>query len=217
MSVDGTIYAFPDDGDVFVLYYRTDVLADPNLQAAFKSKLGYDLPAPPSTWKEFDEVAAFITETTGGKPYGCTFARDPTIAQYMFQERFRNDGGRFFDANSMKSTINSEIGVTVFEQWLAENKVMPPGAQTWGFTENLSAFLRGDSAMTVSWPSTGRWAAGYGGERHASNQVPKTQVAGKVGYAMPPGGHPELAAGFSLAVSASSQKKDAAYLSSFNC
>ena len=42
--------------------------------------------------------------------------------------------------------------------------------------------------------------------------VPKTQIAGKVGYALPPGGHPELAAGFSLSVSADSKNKEAAYL-----
>ena len=29
MTVDGKIYGFPDDGDVFVLYYRKDILGDP--------------------------------------------------------------------------------------------------------------------------------------------------------------------------------------------
>jgi multiple sugar transport system substrate-binding protein len=37
-------------------------------------------------------------------------------------------------------------------------------------------------------------------------------VAGKVGYALPPGGHPELAAGFSLSVASTSKNKEAAYL-----
>jgi multiple sugar transport system substrate-binding protein len=42
--------------------------------------------------------------------------------------------------------------------------------------------------------------------------VPKSEVAGKVGYALPPGGHPELAAGFALSVSSTSKNKEAAYL-----
>jgi len=42
--------------------------------------------------------------------------------------------------------------------------------------------------------------------------VPKSQIAGKVGYALPPGGHPELALGFALSVSSTSKHKDAAYL-----
>jgi multiple sugar transport system substrate-binding protein len=66
--------------------------------------------------------------------------------------------------------------------------------------------------MTISWPPYGRWAAGYGTGEEALKWVPKSQVAGKVGYAMPPGGHPELAAGFCLSVSSDSKQKDAAYL-----
>lgn len=212
MTVDGKIYGFPDDGDVFVMYYRKDVLGDPELQAAFKEKHGYDLPMPPKTWKEFDEVGAFISEKTSNKPYGAAFFRDAPYAQFMFQERFRNEGGKFFDAETMKATVNSEAGVKVFNDWLAENKWMPAGVQTWGFVENLAAFLQGDTAMTISWPPYGRWAAGYGTEQEALAWVPKSKVAGKVGYAMPPGGHPQLAAGFALSVSASSKNKDAAYL-----
>ena len=112
----------------------------------------------------------------------------------------------------MKATINGPAGVEVFSDWLAENKWMPPGVQTWGFVENLAGFLQGDTAMTVSWPPYGRWAAGYGTDQEALSWVPKSQVAGKVGYAMPPGGHPQLAAGFALSVAAGSKKKDAAYL-----
>ena len=106
MTVDGKIYGFPDDGDVFVLYYRTDVLGDPKIQAAYKAKYGSDLPVPPKTWKEFDQVGSLITEITGGKPYGAGFFRQPPYAQFMFQERFRNEGGKFFDAATMKATVN---------------------------------------------------------------------------------------------------------------
>jgi multiple sugar transport system substrate-binding protein len=52
----------PDDGDVFVFYYRTDVLGDPAIQAAFEAAKGYDLPVPPTTWDEYLDVACFITE-----------------------------------------------------------------------------------------------------------------------------------------------------------
>ena len=40
----------------------------------------------------------------------------------MFQERFRNEGGKFFDADTMKATINSDAGVKVLTDWVAENK-----------------------------------------------------------------------------------------------
>ena len=70
---------------------------------------------------------------------------------FMFQERFRNEGGKFFDAN-MKAQVNNAMGVKVLTEWRAENKFMPPG------------------------------------------------------------GHPELAAGFALSVASSSKKKELAYL-----
>ncbi|MEZ5834568.1 MAG: extracellular solute-binding protein [Geminicoccaceae bacterium] len=212
MKVGDTIYGFPDDGDVFVFYYRTDILGDPDLQAAFKEKFGYDMPVPPRDWKSFNDVSCFITERTGGKPYGAAFFRDPPYAQFMFQERFRVEGGRFFDADTMKATVNSDVGVRAFTEMREENKCMPPGVETWGFVENLAAFLSGDTAMTISWPPYGRWAAGYGLDQDAFSWVPKSTIAGKVGYATPPGDAPELAAGFSLALSSSSHNKEAAYL-----
>jgi len=212
MTVDGKIYGLPDDGDIFVMYYRKDILGDPKLQAAFKEKLGYDLPVPPTTWEQFDDVGKFISEFKNNKPYGAAFIREAGAAQFMFMERLRNNGGKFFDAETMTATINSPAGVDVFKAWVSENEWMPAGVQTWGFVENLAAFQQGDTAMTISWPPYGRWAAGYGTDTEALSWVPKSTIAGKVGYALTPGGTPELAAGYALSISASSKNKEAAYL-----
>ncbi|HUL08070.1 MAG TPA: sugar ABC transporter substrate-binding protein [Candidatus Acidoferrum sp.] len=211
MKVGDKIFGFPDDGDVFLMYYRKDVFEDAATKDAFKAKYGYDL-APPKTWKEFDDVGEFLTEKNQPNMYGAGFFRIPPYTMFMFEERFRNEGGKFFDADSMKATINSDVGVKVFTDMRNENKFMPPGVEQWGFVENLAAFLQGQTAMTISWPPYGRWAEGYGSDQEALNWVPKTQIAGKVGYALPPGGHPELAAGFALSVSSTSKNKDAAYL-----
>jgi multiple sugar transport system substrate-binding protein len=199
MKVGDTIYGFPDDGDVFIFYYRTDVFKENNLQ-------------PPETWAEFDKIGQMLTDKYAPKMYGAAFFRDPGYAQLMFQERFRVEGGKFFDPDTMKATINSDIGVKVFTDMRAENKFMPLGVETWGFVENLAAFLAGQTAMTISWPPYGRWAAGYGANEEALSWVPKSTIAGKVGYALPPGGRPQLALGFSLAVASDSNHKEPAYL-----
>jgi multiple sugar transport system substrate-binding protein len=211
MTVNDIIYGFPDDGDTFVFYYRKDVFADPANQEGFKAKYGYDL-APPTTWKQFAEIGQFLTDKYAPDMYGAGFFRQPPYTQFMFQERFRNEGGKFFDAETMKATVNSDIGVKVLTEMREENKFMPPGVETWGFVENLAAFMQGQTAMTISWPPYGRWAAGYGTDEEAFSWVPKSTIAGKVGYALPPGGHPELAAGFALSVASTSKNKDAAYL-----
>jgi multiple sugar transport system substrate-binding protein len=210
MMVDGKIFGFPDDGDVFVMYYRKDIFGDPANQAEFKAKYGRDLTVP-VTWKEFDEVGQFLTDKLQPNVYGAGFFRQPPYTMFMFQERFRNEGGKFFDDN-MKAAINSDVGVKVFTEMREENKFMPPGVEQWGFVENLAAFLQGQTAMTISWPPYGRWAAGYGTDQEVLSWVPKSTIAGKVGYAMPPGGHPQLAAGFALSVSSTSKNKEAAYL-----
>jgi multiple sugar transport system substrate-binding protein len=211
MKVEGKIYGLPDDGDALILYYRKDVFENADNKAAFKAKYGYDL-APPKTWKQFYEITQFITEKFGPTMYGAGMLRQPGNAQYMFQERFRVEGGKFFDPETMKATVNSPIGVKVFEAMRAENKLMPPGVEQWGFIEAFNAFLSGQIAMTISWPPVGRWAAGYGKGTEALSWIPETKVVDKVGYALPPGGHPELAVGFSLSVSADSKNKEAAYL-----
>ena len=211
MTVDGKIYGFPDDGDVFLMYYRKDIFARDDLKKAYKEKFGRDL-AVPTTWEQFIEVGQFLTDALKSEGvYGASMFREPGYGNFMFQERFRNEGGKFFDAN-MKATINGPEGLKVFNDWLTENKFMPAGVEKFGFVENLAVFVKGESAMTISWPPYGRFAAGYLANEEALAWVPKTQIADKVGYALQPGGHPELAAGFALSVASTSKNKEAAYL-----
>jgi multiple sugar transport system substrate-binding protein len=211
MTVNNKIYGFPDDGDVFLFYYRKDIFARDDLKKAFKAKYKYDL-APPKTWKQFDEIGSFLTDALKSEGiYGASFFREAPYTMFMFQERFRNEGGKFFDG-SMKATVNSPVGVKVFTEMRNENRFMPPGVEKFGFVENLAVFLQGQSAMTISWPPYGRFAAGYLSEEKALSWVPKSTIAGKVGYTLPPGGHPQLAAGFALSVASTSKQKEQAYL-----
>lgn len=66
--------------------------------------------------------------------------------------------------------------------------------------------------MTIGWPPIGRWAAGYGTQEKALAFVPKSEVAGKVDYALPPGRNPQLAIAHALSISSNSKNKEAAYL-----
>ena len=211
MTVDGKIYGFPDDGDLFVLYYRKDLFEDPANREEFKAKHGYDL-APPDTWGQYADIGRFLTDKYAPEVYGAGQFRQAAYGIWMFEERFRVLGGRFFDPDTMKAQVNNPIGVAAYEGMRSDNTFMPPGVETWGFVEALSAFLAGDIAMTISWPPFGRWAAGYGVDDAALSWVPKSTIADRVGYALPPGGTPQLAAGFSLSVSSNSRNKEAAYL-----
>ena len=64
---------------------------------------------------------------------------------YFWEERFRANGGRFFDPETMAATINSEAGVKTLQQMIDEHAWMAPGVETWGALENLSPGSRATS------------------------------------------------------------------------
>ena len=207
-----TWYGLPDDGDVFVMYYRKDLFEDPANMEEFKAKTGYDL-APPKTYQEFDDIGRFFTEKYGADGvYGGAFQHAAGQAFDWFVGPFSGAGGQYFDPETMDAAINSEAGVKVLTDLVKATEWMPPGVQTWGFVEILSAWMDGKTAMIITWPPIGRWSEGIGKGTEQLSWVPETKVTGKVGYAPEPGGRSALAGNFVLGVSPDSQNKDAAYL-----
>ena len=210
MTYDGKTYGLVIDGDVHLLYYRKDIFGDPKNQEEFKAKYGYDL-GPPQTWKAFGETCQFITDKYAPELYGAGLINTGYM-HFFFSERFRTYGGKFFDPETMKATVNSQAGIDALTDMVDQLKCQPPGVETWGFGESLSALNSGEIAMTISWPPIARWSQGINADEQALSWVPESQVVDKIGYALPPGGHPELASGFLLAVSPDSKNKEAAYL-----
>jgi len=198
-GTEDKVYALPDDGNVFLLYYRKDVFAEEGLQ-------------PPETWAEFAETARKLTEKYAPEMYGASIVREPALAQLMFQERFRVEGGRFFDRNSMKASLNSDIGVEVLLQMREENQFMPDGIESASYIDNLAVFLAGKSAMTILLPPDGRWLSADANTHEALAWLPKSYIDGNIGYALPPGRQPQIADGYSLSLAAGGRNVEAAYL-----
>lgn len=210
MNYNDKIYTLFDDGDTIILYYRTDLFDDAANKDAFKAKYGREL-AVPKDWSEYDDIQSFFTEQGGGKSWGGASQRAPGQVFGWFSEEFRNRGGRFFDDASLDGTLNSKAGIDTLTRMVASNKTMPPGVETWGFVEVLTAWMAGQLAMIGgTWPPIGRWSEGTTAEQLA--WVPKTAVAGKVGYSIMPMGHGLMNGGYALGVSSDSQSKEAAYL-----
>ena len=207
----GKIWGFFDDGDVFALYYRKDIFEDPKLMEAYQAKFGKAL-APPKTWEEYSQIAQFITDNLAPNVYGAGHFRKAGSPgnQFDFLQQFRANGGALFDDN-MRSQITSEAGVKTFENMIAANAASIPGNNELDAVSLWAAFLTGKVAMIYSWPPSGRMSAGYSQTAEAINFIPKSEIAGKVGYAVVPG-NPEHATGFNKALSADSANPDAAYL-----
>ena len=137
MNYGGQRYGLFDDGDMIILYYRTDLFEDPANKDAFKAQYGHELAAP-KDWTEYDEIQAFFTEQGGGNSWGGASQREPGQVYGWFSEEFRNRGGRFFDDETLDATLDSQAGVDTLTRMIESNKTMPPGIETWDFVEVLS-------------------------------------------------------------------------------
>jgi multiple sugar transport system substrate-binding protein len=201
-----------DDGDQFIMYYRTDIFGDPKLQAAYKAKFGKDL-AVPATWDEYNQTAQFITDQMAPKVYGAAHFRKAGSPgnQFSFLQQYRANGGVFFDGD-MKAQLASEAGQKTFAQMLAANKASIPGNDELDAVAQWVAWLQGKVAMMFSWPPTGRMAENYSQRDKSINFVPHSEIAGKVGYAVVPGKNGEMASGYVKALAADSANAEAAYL-----
>ena len=208
----GKTWGFFDDGDMYILYYRKDIFANAKLRAAYKAKYKKALRAP-RTWAEFNQVAAFITDQMAPKVYGTALARALGNGNwYDFYQRFRSNGGKFFDPQSMKALINNPIGVRTMQQILALTPAEPAGINKLDTVSQWVAWLQGRTAMLYSWPPTGRIAENISQANKAFSFLPKSKIVGKVGYAVIPGRNGEHAGGYLKTVSADSRNKELAYL-----
>jgi multiple sugar transport system substrate-binding protein len=208
-NFDGKIYGIFDDGDTLLLYYRTDLFEEHG--AEFADTVGHPL-GPPTTWKEFDEIARFFTEKLSPDVYGAAFGRAFGWNWQVFIPHFKANGGTFFDPETMTPLINGPEGLRTISEMKASNQWMPPGIEQLGAIETFQEWLAGKYAMTYFWPPLGRWSAGYGQQTAQLSFLPPSQVTGKVGYALFPGDITQMAAGFNLAVSADSPRPELAYL-----
>ena len=208
----GKRWGFFDDGDMFALYYRRDIFEDPKMKDAYTKKFGKALEVP-KTWDDYSQVAQFITDQMAPTVYGAAHFRKAGSPgnQYSFLQEFRANGGVFFD-ESMKCQLATEAGVKTLDQMIAANKASLPGNNELDAVACWAAWLQGKIAMLISWPPTGRMTGNYSQSDKAINFVPASTIAGKEGYAIVPGGHPEHATGYAKALSADSANPEAAYL-----
>lgn len=209
----GKRWGFFDDGDVFALYYRTDVFGDPKLQQAYQAKFNRELRVP-QTWDEYAEVAQFITDQLAPDIYGAAHFRKAGSPgnQFSFLQQYRTNGGRFFDEQTMKAQLDSEAGLTTLKQMIAANQASLPGNNDLDAVGAWTAWLQGKIAMLISWPPTGRMTENYAQRDKAISFVPESTIVGKAGYAVVPGGNPEQASGYVKALAANSSNEEAAYL-----
>jgi multiple sugar transport system substrate-binding protein len=181
----GVTYGYPWDGDIHSLYYRKDMIADPNNQAKFKEQYGYDLVAP-TTWDQFKDISEFFTGVgaDGKQHYGSTMLlmrKNHGIQGFVSVAaafaKSPDDPAFFFDPETMKPRINNEGFVKALQYIVDMAPFMPPDTPNLDWMGNAQAFTGGLVAMDIQWADIGTMA-----------YDPSTSVvSGKVGYALTPG------------------------------
>jgi len=144
---NGKTYALMYDGDLLQVTYRTDLFNDPKEQQAFKAKHGYDL-APPKTWDQFMDIAAFFTRPP--QLYGTAFYAARGFCYAWFMNIFAGLGGKWFDAD-LKPGINNDVGNKALELLVKMKEYSPPNILQIDYPTLNEVFLNGSTAMVVQW------------------------------------------------------------------
>lgn len=187
LSYGGSKYMVANDHDGQVMYYRRDLLEDPEHQQAFQEEYGYEL-QPPRTWDEFGDVAEYFNEKDlngdGQSDAGLTmhlkvggqgmFHFMSFSAPYVIGPE--NQNLYWFDPETMEPLMDSPGHVRALEKLVELTQYGPEAMMSWSLGESWDHFLRGEAALTFTWGDLGALAQQKG-----------SQVKGKIGAAPIPG------------------------------
>jgi multiple sugar transport system substrate-binding protein len=187
LSYGGKKYMVANDHDGQVMYYRRDLLADPQHQAAFRQRYGYPLDVP-KTWVQFRDVAEYFNgrDLNGdGVPDHGLSMHLKVGAQGMFH--FMSFSAPFvigpdnpkmywFDPQSMRPLIESPGHVRALSALVDLVQFGPKEMLNWDLGQSWDHFLAGRAALTFTWGDLGALAQEKG-----------SKVKGKIGSAPLPG------------------------------
>lgn len=186
-------YAFNNDHDGMILYYRRDLFNDKKWQEQFQAKYKYALPNPPKTWQQLLDVASFFNSVEWNGPgkehQGISlhlkvgeqgfFDFLSIAAPYVVsaapggnpKKVTRYHNVFWFDPTDMKPLVNTAPFVKALETEIALYKAGSSAQLSWALGEAWNAFLGGQAAMCYSFGDVTPLA------ESAANSVIKGKVA----------------------------------------
>jgi len=163
---DGTdeIWGLPQEGDVLVLFVRTDIVNDPDEMAAFEAEYGWSIPTTFEEWEaitmtQYEEIAAFFTRPDEGL-YGTALQHSKTydFASMNLHPFMYSLGGELWNAETREvyGVLNSDVNADamVWNRRFLEN-YEPPGAENYGIAEIVDVYVQGQVATAVQWAAVG--------------------------------------------------------------
>lgn len=201
--------AYPFKSDVQIIFYRKDLMEDPEEQAAFKEKYGYDL-EPAKSWQMYFDIAEFFTRPEDDF-YGTALMMKRGCDQTgpNFYTRLLGTGQEMFEEidGKYKPIINNENGVKVLQSFRDELvNYAVPGSDNFEYYEANQAFNDGRCMQVIT------WLGAYATSQNEEN----SKVAGKVGAMACPGWEDgdkggAMLGGWAVVLPADAQNKEAGY------
>jgi multiple sugar transport system substrate-binding protein len=152
-SGSGTYWSYPTEGDADGWAYRKDLFENPDEQAAFKAKYGYDL-APPADYAQLQDIAEFFTRPDQGL-YGVAIytQKDYDGLTMGVENAMFSFGADWKDENNnVQGVVNSPEAVAALEAYRKLYECCQvPGLSNAFFAETNDAFISGQAAMAMNY------------------------------------------------------------------
>jgi multiple sugar transport system substrate-binding protein len=166
---NGETKLYSIDADRHYMKYRTDVIDDPDAQAAYLEATGNELRVP-QTWDEYNEQAAFFASeyasgnwSPAGQPADVDFygsvevmARDNLMFSAFisrvgpYAKHPDVTGGFWFDED-MTPQVNNPGFVRGLEDFVEAVNFVPPGYSSYGLADEIASFSKGEALFSYSW------------------------------------------------------------------
>lgn len=154
---DGQHYFIPFHANAQIGYYRKDLFENPEEQAAFKAKYGYDL-APPATIQQVKDVSEFFTRPDKNL-YGLTANWGEGQGYAVFIGYYSDAGFDQLDADfqpTMKTPEGRKAAIDILhfmQDAIHKDKYVNPDSASFQTGQVFDFFLSGSSAMAYGWLS----------------------------------------------------------------
>jgi multiple sugar transport system substrate-binding protein len=174
-NMQGSILGLPYHDGPECLLYRRDLFDDPIQKEKYLQRFGSPL-RPPTTWKEFSQIARFL-HAPKNNLYGTAFAAFPdghnTVYDFLLQIWSRG-GELMFPSGRISFCTQAAIeGLGFYRSILRDKTAVHPHSKKMDSVQLGLAFAAGEIAMMVNW---------FGFATMAET-VPDSKIRGKVGIA----------------------------------
>lgn len=157
------IWGLPQEGDVQVLFVRTDIVNNPDEMAAFEAANGFAIPTTFEEWEvltmdQFELIAGFFTRPDQDL-YGIAMQHSIVYDFYSMQlyPFMWSLGGQAWDpaTRTMVGVLDTPVNAEALEWNRRMLNYTPPGALNMGIGENVDAFTQGKVATALQWAAVG--------------------------------------------------------------